>query len=207
LIKRVVVAVVGLKGGAGKSTLSANLAGVFAESGHSVTLLDMDPQASIGGLVRGSDRISVLGYGAQAELHAQQGDITEWLAAQLPADGLAILDTPPTLSRIARAAISVATRVIAPTRLGQQDLDALLSTMEMAPGALIIINGMTRARLHRDSVAALRAHFGRAVASQEIAQSITIEEAMAAGLPVVAYRKKSALAGAFRALGGEILHG
>lgn len=157
--------------------------------------------------MRGSDRISVLGYGAQAELHAQQGDITEWLAAQLPADGLAILDTPPTLSRIARAAISVATRVIAPTRLGQQDLDALLSTMEMAPGALIIINGMTRARLHRDSVAALRAHFGRAVASQEIAQSITIEEAMAAGLPVVAYRKKSALAGAFRALGGEILHG
>lgn len=42
-----VIAVAQRKGGAGKSTIAANLATAFAEAGDRVALLDVDPQRSL----------------------------------------------------------------------------------------------------------------------------------------------------------------
>ncbi len=42
-----VIAVAQRKGGAGKSTIAANLAAAYAEAGQRVALLDIDPQRSL----------------------------------------------------------------------------------------------------------------------------------------------------------------
>ncbi len=49
-----IVAVVGRKGGSGKTTTALNLAGALAEDGRRVLLCDLDPQASLTRLVLGA---------------------------------------------------------------------------------------------------------------------------------------------------------
>ena len=50
------------KGGAGKTTVLAHLAAAWAEAGHSVALIDLDPQRSLSrwAEVRGDDRIDLV---------------------------------------------------------------------------------------------------------------------------------------------------
>ncbi len=57
-----IIAVVGRKGGAGKTTTAYNLAGALATSQRRVLLLDMDPQASLTGILLGER--SDVGIGA-----------------------------------------------------------------------------------------------------------------------------------------------
>jgi chromosome partitioning protein len=45
------IAVVGRKGGAGKTTTAFNLAGALAAQGQRVLLVDLDPQASLTGIL------------------------------------------------------------------------------------------------------------------------------------------------------------
>jgi chromosome partitioning protein len=201
---RLVLAVAGRKGGAGKTTTALNLAGALAECGLVVTMIDLDPQSSLARLVRDGQ---VRDCGAQAEMYAAHGDVATWLRGQLPADGVILVDTPPHLGIIMDAAISVADRVVLPTRLAQQDIDSLLDTLQRCPqGALILPNAVApRARLHRDTIAALRERYDGCVARQEIPNAIVIEEALAAGQPVVRYRKRSAPAAAYRSLAQEVV--
>jgi len=69
-----IIAVASRKGGSGKTTTSLNLAGVLAEQGRRVLLIDLDPQASLTRLVLGDsderiegigERILALGKGLQ----------------------------------------------------------------------------------------------------------------------------------------------
>jgi cellulose biosynthesis protein BcsQ len=66
------------------------------------------------------------------------------LATQLAGAGVYVVDTPPQLGAILDAAVGVADRVLLPTRLGQQDIDSLLDTLERAPAALVVANAVPR---------------------------------------------------------------
>ncbi len=200
---RVVIAVVGRKGGAGKTTTAFNLAGALAEKGYAVRLVDLDPQSS---LARLAPNEGVLDYGAMAEKHAGRGNVAGWLAEALPDEGYIVIDTPPHLGAIMDAAIAVADRVVLPTRLAQQDIDSLLDTLNRCPdGALIVPNAVSsRYRIHRDMVTELRRVYGPAVSSYEIPESVVVQEALNASQPVVRYRRRSAPAVAYRALVAEV---
>ncbi len=142
---RRVVAVVGRKGGAGKTTTALNLSGALTERGYDVTMVDLDPQSSLTRLVNKDIIPAVLELGPQAENRAARGAAAaaSWLADQISNEGVYIIDTPPQLGAILDAAVAVADRVILPTRLAQQDLDSLLDTLGLALDAVPLLRRRT----------------------------------------------------------------
>jgi len=79
-----IVAIAGRKGGGGKTTTSINLAGVLADQGQRVLLLDLDPQASLTRLLLGADDAGRRGG-------ADEGDVDEEddrPAAPAPREGI-----------------------------------------------------------------------------------------------------------------------
>jgi chromosome partitioning protein len=124
-----VITVAQQKGGAGKTTLAANLAVAFAGL-HRVTLLDIDPQRSLArwhrlrsgqaGLVAlGFSEVS--GWRVKAELDrlAQTADIL-------------IVDTPPQIDSDAARAIRAASLVVIPVQPSAPDLWASEATLAIA---------------------------------------------------------------------------
>ena len=98
-----IIAVIGQKGGTGKTTLSTNLAVAAELHGHSTLLLDLDPQtsASTWGDLRESD--------APAIIPAPATRVNDLLAkAEGHGADFAIMDTPPnadgSILEVARAA-------------------------------------------------------------------------------------------------------
>ncbi len=153
-----VVAVASRKGGAGKSTVAANLATALLAGGARVALLDADPQ---GTLARWAAERPP---GAAAlPLQAPAG----WRVPQVVSDlrrrdGFVILDTAPHADADSRAAIRAADLVLIPLQPSLPDLWAIDATLaaaadEKRPVALMLNRVPPSGRL-RDAVeAAIRA--------------------------------------------------
>ena len=114
------IAVVGNKGGSGKSTTTAGLAGALRARGRFVALLDVDPQGCLGLLTMGVQQVDVGGLALALRRLAGQ-DYT-------------IIDTPPSLEG-ARAASELADGLVIPTRatfLDLRGLGNLLATVDVS---------------------------------------------------------------------------
>jgi chromosome partitioning protein len=126
-----VVALAQQKGGAGKSTVAANLAAALAGEGHRVALLDTDPQQSL------------------ARWHAErqrQGARATPLTFETPsgwrvpsaldrlrrAQDFVILDTPPHAETETKLAIRAADLVLVPLQPSPADLWASEATLKLA---------------------------------------------------------------------------
>src|SRR3954466_5141079 len=120
-----VVAVAQQKGGAGKSTVAANLAAALSAAGHTVALLDIDPQASLGRwhaerVKRGAkagrlDFDAAAGWrGAAAPHRAAAGAVPTTLDRLRPGHDYVILDTPPHAETEAKLAIRTCDLVLMP---------------------------------------------------------------------------------------------
>ena len=134
------VAVVVLKGGAGKTLISIALAEAAAESGAAATLADSDP---MGGAVRQAQlaqessrplRATVLGL-STPDLPKRIGSITPG------ADLLAIDGPPPGALKIAKAVMESADVVLMPCPARPGDLDRIPATLEMAEGVGVPVFG------------------------------------------------------------------
>ena len=126
------IIVMSQKGGVGKTTGTINLSVAAAQAGHSVVVIDLDPQASA---TRWSDNRE---DDAPVVVSAHTIRLPEVLHAA-EADGmtLAIIDTPPSkdpdLQDVARAA----DLALIPCRPAGFDLDAIRSTINVARQAEI----------------------------------------------------------------------
>ncbi|WP_458096520.1 ParA family partition ATPase [Roseomonas sp. WA12] len=123
-----VVAVAQRKGGAGKSTVAANLAVALAEAGARVALLDTDPQATL------------------TRWHGLRPDTARALAFESPAGwrvpqavtrlrkemDFVLLDTPPHADTDSRVAMRAADLVLIPLQPSLPDLWAMEATLEVA---------------------------------------------------------------------------
>ncbi len=135
-----VVAVAQRKGGAGKTTLVAQLGICWARRGRQVALLDIDPQGSLSAWWSArADKtapptvLAVQGWRLATEIDRLRRDY-EYL----------ILDTPPHADTDARVACRAAQLVIVPVQPSPMDLWATGATLELVRQergrALLVLN-------------------------------------------------------------------
>jgi chromosome partitioning protein len=199
----VVIAVAQQKGGAGKTTLAANLAAAWAERAR-VAVLDIDPQHSLARwhALRGARRPAVA-----------LADVAGWrLAAELDrlrrAHDVVLIDSPPQVATDARLAVRGADLVLVPMQPSPPDLWAAEGTLKLAAGeqrrARIVLNRAPAAGRLRATVEAEVARHGFGVFAATLGNRTGFAQAFAAGLGITEALPRSTAAAELRALLAEI---
>jgi len=172
------------KGGSGKSTLTAHLAGFAHRKGHRCLIIDADPQGSLTlWHSKRSDTTLALDSatrGIERALAFAMIEGIEWV----------FIDTAPTMWVVVQEAIRAATLVVIPARPGFFDLAAVRETVAVArernkPYA-VAINAAPVKRDDKDApaVALARAELNRLaipVWSGQISQRVGFVTSLAAG--------------------------
>ncbi|TRD16638.1 ParA family partition ATPase [Palleronia caenipelagi] len=124
-----IITVAQQKGGSGKTTLAVNLAVALSRAGHSVAVVDTDPQGSLGRWFMTRDEAgdpgmefstaSAWGAGYECKKMAKTHDFV-------------IVDTPPKVDSDLRPALRESSLVLVPVATSQVDLWALDSILELA---------------------------------------------------------------------------
>jgi chromosome partitioning protein len=191
----VVITVAQQKGGAGKTTLVAQLAAALAAS-RRVAVLDIDPQAS---LTRWHAARKTALKAAAAGLTC--ADIAGWrLAAELDRlrhdHDVVLIDSPPHAETEARLALRVSDLVLVPLQPSPLDLWATRPTLDLTAAekreARVVLNrapargrllDATRAALARDGTALLEAGLGnRSAFAMAMAAGLGVTESAPKGL-------------------------
>ena len=165
------------KGGAGKTTLAAQLGVAFAMTGKRVALMDIDPQASLADWHRVRSET-----GANGSHPLEMADVAGWRAstevARLKRNyDLIIIDSPPHAETEAKVAVRAADLVLVPIQPSPMDVWATRPTMDLAATAkvpaLVVLNrvpprgkivDLMRARLVEEELPLARTTIGNRVA-------------------------------------------
>jgi chromosome partitioning protein len=154
-----IVTIASQKGGAGKTTLAAHMAVEAERAGAGpVAVVDTDPQGSLAAWWNSREATTPLF--AAVEI-ARLPEHLRVLARRRVE--LVIIDTPPALTDLIRAAIAVADLVAIPCRPSPHDLRAVGVIVEMAEASgtpfCFVINGATpRTTIALQAVKALAQH-------------------------------------------------
>lgn len=198
----VVITVAQQKGGAGKTTLAANLAAAMAGT-RRVALLDIDPQHSLARWHALRMARSV----PPAALHLS--DVAGWrLAGELERlrrefDAV-LVDSPPQIDTDARRAIRGADLVVVPVQPSPPDIWAAEGTMKLAadekrPACLVLNRVAAGSRMRDTTDAELRAR-GMIVLPTSLGNRTAFSHAFAEGLGVTEAAPRSQAAAELRAL-------
>jgi chromosome partitioning protein len=192
------------KGGAGKTTIAAQLAVAWSEAGRRVALVDIDPQASLAEWYRSRN-----GAGEALHLSAVAG----WrLAPELDRLGgkfdVVVVDSPPHAETETKVAVRAAHLVIVPVQPSPMDLWSTRPTLAMIAKekvpALIVLNRVPpRGRL-MDKVRAALAEEKLPVAACALGNRVAFATAMMEGRAVTEREPESTAAEEVRALAREI---
>lgn len=167
------------KGGAGKSTLTRNLAVQACKEGRKVAILDLDPQGTTAAWwgAREADDIELVTLPAASQIPAAQ----EALAGE-GVDYL-FIDTPGKNDPGLDHALRAATLVVVPVQPSPDDLRAIGQTLAAVDGAgrpyVFVMSRTVRSRLLEDAIRAVAAQ-GR-VAPINIASRVVYPETAADG--------------------------
>jgi chromosome partitioning protein len=200
----VVITVAQQKGGAGKTTLAANLAVAFAAN-RRVALLDIDPQHSLARwhALRVARRATPFGI----------SDVSGWrLANELDrlrrGHDVLIVDSPPQIDTDARLAIRSADLVLVPVQPSAPDLWAAEGTLKLAaderrPARLVLNRAPGTGKL-RAGIEADIARLGYPRMATVLGNRAGVPGAFAQGLGITEAAPKSVAAAELRALLAEI---
>jgi chromosome partitioning protein len=203
-----VITVAQQKGGAGKTTLAAQLSVAWAAEGKRVVAVDIDPQQSLSGW-----------FALRAERHGEARSapevrqITGWRAGgeieRLARDhDIVVVDSPPHAETEAKIAVRAASLVVIPAQPSPMDLWATKATVDLAKAekrpVLIVLNRVPpRARLTEAMTAGL-ADLGQPIAEASLGNRVALAASLAEGLGVVEFQPRGTAADEIRALADEI---
>lgn len=201
----VVITVAQQKGGAGKTTLVANLAAAFAE-GARVAVLDIDPQRSLA-------RWHGLRAARQGAVEITLSELAGW---RLPAEierlrrehDVLIVDSPPQVETDAKIAVRAADIVLVPLQPSPPDLWAAEATLALARAekrrAVLMLNRAPASGSLRAAVEAEIGARGHALLVATMGNRVGFANAFARGLGVTETAPRSTAATELRAVLAEI---
>ncbi len=201
-----VITVAQQKGGAGKTTLAANLAAALATRMR-VAVLDTDPQHS---LARWHALRAARGGGVAP---VTLSDVSGWrLAAEIDrlrrSFDMLIVDSPPQIDTDAKLAVRAADLVLVPLQPSPPDLWAAEGTLALAAEekrrARLVLNRAPAAGKLRAGVEAEMARRGFVPLASVLGNRTGFAAAFAEGLGVTEAAPKSVAAAELRALLAEI---
>jgi len=196
------------KGGAGKTTLAAQLAVAFAALGKRVALIDIDPQRSLAAWhkARSDDGIGtahplhlseVAGYRASNEISRLRGS-----------HDLIIIDSPPHAETDAKVAVRAADLVIVPVQPSPMDLWAIQPTLRLAQTekvpVLVVLNRVPPRGKIIETIRGKLADDALPVATGMLGNRLPFAASMMLGRSVLETAPRSPAAAEIRALAGEI---
>ncbi len=195
------------KGGSGKTTVAVNLAVHLMDEGHSVAVLDTDPQGSMGrwfmtrheatggdaGMVFST--ASAWGVGYEAEKLRRDADFV-------------IIDTPPKADSDLRPALREADLVIVPVSASALDLWATEAVLELVdrtrkPALTVLNRARSGTRLTGDMVAQMQ-DLPAPVAATVLGNRVAFAEVLGEGFGVTERQRRGAAAQEIAALAEEI---
>ncbi|MFL1460990.1 ParA family partition ATPase [Roseococcus sp. DSY-14] len=200
-----VIAVAQQKGGAGKSTLAANLAVALAEDAP-VTLLDTDPQQSLARwhAIRVAQGHPPLPFDTPSGWRV--GNALDRLRR---ADGFVVLDTPPQVEADAARALRAADLVLVPLQPSLPDLWASEATVRIAEAEKrpwrYVLNRVPPQSRVAEVVAEELARRRAPVLEARLGNRTAFATAFATGQGVTEAQPRSAAAAEVRALASSIL--
>ena len=203
-----VITIAQRKGGAGKTTLAAQLAVAWARQGAKLALLDIDPQASLSawvGLRRARLGDTAIGF----EFAALPGWRAEqWIADHAREADLVIVDSPPHIETEARIAVRAAGLLLIPVQPSPLDLWATAATIAIARDErrrmLAVLNRVAPRSTVTERIAGELSQAGTPLAASRIGNRIALVQAMAQGLGVLETAATSPAAAEVTALADEI---
>lgn len=182
------------KGGAGKTTITTQLASMIAHDQHKVLLIDSDPQGSSREWFEA--RVKTLGRKNKMTLSVSQG----WsLMRDLPAYkkdyDFILIDTPPHANSEASIAIRLADLVLMPVQPSPLDVWACAPTItlileEKKPVMLVMNRVPAKSKLNEAMMEKL-ARLKINVAKQSLGNRIVFASSMVHGLGVIEHEPRS----------------
>lgn len=187
------------KGGAGKTTLTVNLAcAAIAAGAGPVSLMDCDPQATLTRRWATPRKLDV-----PALVSAPIEELAGRLEAIRRQPGVLLIDTPPALTREIALVVAAADFVLVPVQASPPDLDAVGATVDLLdvagkPFAFCLNRAQKRSAWTGPAVAEL-SHHG-AICPQFVHDWVALREGFLTGTGVVETAPASEAAGEITAL-------
>lgn len=197
------------KGGSGKSTLSANIAVLWSNSGYKVAVIDADPQKSLSYWL--SERKNYYGEDDMG-INAYNFDVrylSEEIKKIKKKYDFIIIDSPPAITFDTIQIIKASNGIFVPVQPSPLDLMATLPFLHIAKqekkNPLIILNRvMPRAKLTDAMILRLR-YSGAKIARSRISSKVIFAETFTVGRGVIDINVTSDAAKEIINVGNEIL--
>jgi len=206
-----IYAMCGQKGGIGRTTIAVSLAAHWLEKGRKVLLVDSDPQRTASTWVE-----IAVEHNRPAPTSVYMG-ATLWKPDQLPKIApqfdIVIIDTPPRLGDVQRAALMIADVALLPCGPSAHDCWAMAESVELINqarivrpeigAAIVLTRKVARTVVGREAREVL-AESGLPVLGIELGYRIDYQEASAAGAGVTTHAPTSFAASELRQLAAEL---